>query len=76
MCIQLKSEAFNSMGHEVSGDKGLKSLLCTVGQWPGDSQRESYLKGKKEGTSGDLVSGRLRHVIQIQIMLASLLLPH
>lgn len=76
MCIQLKPEAFNSKGHEVSGDKGLKSLLCTAGQWPGESQRESYLKGKKEGTSGGLVSGRLHHMIQIQITLASLPLPH
>lgn len=48
MCIQLKPEAFNSKGHKVSGDKGLKSLLCTEGQWSGESQRESYLKGKKE----------------------------
>lgn len=47
MCIQLKPEAFNCKGHEVSGDKRLKSLLCTEGQWPGESQRDSYLKGKK-----------------------------
>lgn len=73
MCIQLKPEAFNSKGHQVSGDKGLKNPLCTVGQWPGESQRESYLEGKKRGRSGGLVSGHRHHMIQIQITLASLL---
>lgn len=49
MCIQLKSEAFNSMGHEVSGDKGLKSLLCTVGQWPGGISRGKLPEKEERG---------------------------